>query len=100
MAFLYKLKQNFQKIGGVVIAKFFLQMGSFWANFRGFDLVVLGKFFLYKKEGFKNPPILLCFKAYPNADFGFAYAGALSKFPFFIRPLLGGFLAGTLPYLA
>ena len=79
--------------------KFFLLMGSFWPIL-GFRLSGFGEKILYKKEGFGNPPILLCFKAYPNADFGFAYAGALSKFPFFIRPLLGGFLVGTLPYLA
>ena len=55
MAFLYKLKQNFQKIGGVVIAKFFLQMGSFWANFGVFDLVVLGKIFYIKRRALKIP---------------------------------------------
>ena len=55
MAFLYKLKQNFQKIGGVVIAKFFLQMGSFWADFGVFDLVVLGKIFHIKRRALKIP---------------------------------------------
>ena len=70
--------------------KFFLLMGSFWPIL-GFRLSGFGEKILYKKEGFGNPPILLCFKAYPNEDFCFAYAGALGIFPFLAAPFGGIF---------
>ena len=52
---MYKLKQNFLNIVAVVMPKFFLQTGSFWANFGVFDLVILEKKFYIKRRALEIP---------------------------------------------